>query len=63
MKELDDYKKALNTKFGPLKLYPAKTQFDPAVHFEHSSIYLSPGEKQGMTLLEYEKNDFFECKN
>ena len=39
MKELSLYASNLKVKYGPLKTYAARTQFDPSVHFELDGIF------------------------
>ena len=39
MKELSLYASNLKAKYGPLKTYAARTQFDPSVHFELDAMF------------------------
>ena len=39
MKELSIYCKEFERKYGPMRSYPQKTQFDPSIHFEPTSIH------------------------
>ena len=39
MKELSTYCTNFSKKYGPIRNYPQKTQFDPTIHFEPAAIH------------------------
>ena len=39
MNELSIYCSIFSMKYGPMRDYPQKTQFDPTIHFKPTSIH------------------------